>query len=612
MPTVSTDTSDDIESQGAETKQTQSLAAIRRRTAESVEAAMRSDRPTLVHSPPASGKTTSTFKRAVKLGQPVTYLTERTDLYEQAEGLAFDNDLQPYVLPSPHSDCPTFRGDNGKERAEYVKGLYDRVPNAKLIHSELDLPCGDECEYLDRLDFKPNRWDVLIGHYRHGYAGKYTENRIVVVDEFAGSSFVTRFADPEPIITAFAQEYDSFPADGYTDLVDSRNEARVIQWFAEHPELLENGMQVFDDETGLLNTTAGILALAPFVTRDLGNDWHTSEPEYHDYRLPNGESMGIPAKRCPGRKVWPDGYTVVRNRNRDNGINDIWLLQRPDFSDAFSVVGLDGTPVRSMWDTVFGLNWEVDRIVSPDRLGSYLRDTLNTTVHRTTDYVKPYHSGNYLTPSKDEALLLGIDVRHDEKPGLITTNTARRRYQAKGVLDRASDVLNYGNILSNNDFDEKQLGAILGSPHPGDDVLKQWGALDGVSITDNDERGVNRDYGPIGNDILGHFRENQVLQAILRFGRNDDESHVYVHTSALPEWIDAEKEGIGYFINERRRRIADYLREVDSPVTRGKIIEELNIPETTVYRNIAYLNEAGFVQSIDRGGNDPAVCRWVT
>ena len=151
MPTVSTNTSDDIESHGAETKQTQSLAAIRRRTAESVEAAMRSDRPTLVHSPPASGKTTSTFKRAVKLGQPITYLTERTDLYEQAEGLAFDNDLQPYVLPSPHSDCPTFRGDNGKERAEYVKGLYDRVPNAKLIHSELDLPCGDECEYLDRL-----------------------------------------------------------------------------------------------------------------------------------------------------------------------------------------------------------------------------------------------------------------------------------------------------------------------------------------------------------------------------------------------------------------------------------------------------------------------------
>ena len=239
MPTVSTNVPDDVESFRTETKQTQSLAAIRRRTGESVEAAMRADRPTLVHSPPASGKTVSTFDRAAKLGQPVTYLTERTDLYGQAEGLAFDNDLQPYVLPSPHSDCPTFRGDNGKDKAEQVKGLYDRVPNAKLIHEQLELPCNDDCEYLDRLDFEPDHWDVLIGHYRHGYAEKYTENRIVVVDEFAGSSFLTHFADPEPIITAFAQEYESFPSDGYADLLDSPNEARIVQWFADHAELLK-------------------------------------------------------------------------------------------------------------------------------------------------------------------------------------------------------------------------------------------------------------------------------------------------------------------------------------------------------------------------------------
>jgi len=386
MPTVSTNTSDDIKSHGAETKQTPSLAAIRRRTGESVEAAVRSDRPTLVHSPPASGKTVSTFRKSAKVELPVTYLTERKDLYAQAEGLAFDNDLQPYVLPSPHSDCPTFRGDNGKERAEYVKGLYDRVPNAKLIHEQLDPPCGDDCEYLDRLDFEPDHWDVLIGHYRHGYATKYTENRIVVVDEFAGSSFLTYFAEPEPIITAFAQEYGSFPADGYADLLDSPNEARIVQWFANHPELLENGMQVFGDDTGLLNTTAGILALAPFVMRALGNDWHTTEPNYRDFELPNGSKMGAPTEHCPGRKVWPNGYTAIRNYDRDNGIHDVWLLQRPDFSGAISVVGLDGTPVRSMWNTVFGINFDVDRVVPPETMRSYLRETINTTAltsHRT-------------------------------------------------------------------------------------------------------------------------------------------------------------------------------------------------------------------------------------
>jgi len=574
---------------------------------------MRSDRPTLVHSPPASGKTFSTFQRAAKLGDPITYLTEREDLYEQAEGLAYDNDLMPYVLPSPHSDCPTFKGENGEEIAEHVKDLYDRGVAGAIIHHELDLPCGDECEYLNRLDFKPERWDVLVGHYRHGYATKYTENRVVVVDEFAGSSFVQHFPEPERTISAFLSRYPLlFPPDSYTDLMDGYGETRMIQQFTETPALLDNSKQVLNDESGGLNTIAGILTLAPFVMRDLENGWHTTEPNYQDYRLPNDKIISGPTDRCPARRVWPDGYTAIRNHDPDNGVNRMWLLRRPDFSEALSVVGLDGTPIKSMWDTVFGLNWHVDRVVSPEGMGSYLRDTLNTTVYRTTKNAKPYHSGNYLTAPKDEGVLLGIDVRHGEKPGVITTYTAESRYQAKGVLDRADESLNYARVLSNNKFADKQLGAILGSPHPGDDILKQWGALAGESITDNGEHGVHRSYGRIGNGILRHFRENQVLQAILRFGRNEEESHVYAHTSALPEWIDAERVNVFHFTNERRRRIADYLREADSPVSRKTIIEDLNIPETTGYRAIKYFIEEDLVQSIEQGGNKPALCRWVT
>jgi hypothetical protein len=288
----------------------------------------------------------------------------------------------------------------------------------------------------------------------------------------------------------------------------------------------------------------------------------------------------------------------------------MWLLQQPDFSDAHSVVGLDGTPIKSMWDTVFGLNWNVDRVVSPGSMGAYLNETLDTTVYQTTEDVKPYHSGDYLYPLKDEGLLLGIEVEHDEKPGVITTRTALNRYRPKGVLDRASDSLNHGKVLSNNKFEDKQLGAIIGSPHPSDDSLKRWGALAGESITDNGEHGVDRSYGRIGDDILRYFRENNVLQAILRFGRNEEESHVYVHTSAFPNWIDAERVNVFHFTNERRRRIADYLREADSPVSRKTIIEDLNIPETTGYRAIKYFVNEDLVQLIERGGNKPALCQW--
>ena len=179
------------------------------------------------------------------------------------------------------------------------------------------------------------------------------------------------------------------------------------------------------------------------------------------------------------------------------------------------------------------------------------------------------------------------------------------------MLDRASESLNYGNILSNNDFEDKQLGAILGSPHPGDDVLKQWGALAGEAITDNDERGVRRDYGPTGNDILRHFRENQVLQAILRFGRNGDDSDVYVHTSALPEWLDAKREYLGYFDGELKRQVVDSLRSTDRPITRPELVDETGISKSHVYEVVDELKEAKFVQLTDGTAKGGKGCRWV-
>jgi hypothetical protein len=50
------------------------------------------------------------------------------------------------------------------------------------------------------------------------------------------------------------------------------------------------------------------------------------------------------------------------------------------------------------------------------------------------------------------------------------------------------------------------------------------------------------DFGPVGNDILQGTRENEVLQAAMRFSRRirDEEIRVYVYTSAIPEWVQPE------------------------------------------------------------------------
>ena len=85
-----------------------SKVELQERTQNTISRAFRTDRPILVNAPPGSGKTYGTFEVAANLEEPIMYLTERRDLYNQAQKLADDNGLTPKVLPSPHRECPTF------------------------------------------------------------------------------------------------------------------------------------------------------------------------------------------------------------------------------------------------------------------------------------------------------------------------------------------------------------------------------------------------------------------------------------------------------------------------------------------------------------------------
>lgn len=49
---------------------------------------------------------------------------------------------------------------------------------------------------------------------------------------------------------------------------------------------------------------------------------------------------------------------------------------------------------------------------------------------------------------------------------------------------------------------------------------------------------MDADYGSFGNAILHGMREQEVLQAVMRFGRDKKGATVYVHTAALPEWVE--------------------------------------------------------------------------
>ena len=85
-------------------------------------------------------------------------------------------------------------------------------------------------------------------------------------------------------------------------------------------------------------------------------------------------------------------------------------------------------------------------------------------------------------------------------------------------------------------------------PFPNDDLIKIWAGFCGkaVEVSEDGDDG-ERSFGEFGDRIYRHFAHHQVVQAVLRFGRDDsvyenEGATVYVSTEALPEWFEVDTE----------------------------------------------------------------------
>lgn len=54
---------------------------------------------------------------------------------------------------------------------------------------------------------------------------------------------------------------------------------------------------------------------------------------------------------------------------------------------------------------------------------------------------------------------------------------------------------------------------------------------------------MGRTYGEFGDAVYEHFVHNQVLQSVLRLGRDTSagEATDYVNTAALPDWVEVDE-----------------------------------------------------------------------
>lgn len=557
------------------------LDVIRDHTETLIREACDSDQPVLIEAPPNSGKTTSAIKLARHAEKPVTYLAGRIDLYEQAEEWGENqDDIRFERIPAPHRSCDTFKG-NTEVSPSVVERLYAKGYSGRYIHLRFPdkTPCGRSCEYfqaMKRIDDEIESIDLLIGHHSHCNRHQYVTDRVVVIDEFNPDPFLHSFPDessnviddPGEIIPEFLNEVaesdSEFPAETYQDVTDllQRRDGptewtAAIEWFqkykasrfdAQRAEFVEPTLEPYNSA----HAYAPLLTFSLLCMERIGPGIELAPP-------PDGHLD----------EIWQDaglGPATKCLRNRNTGM--MYTLEPPNLSSAAQVIGLDGTPTIELWNLLFAPETEFkhEQVISRDDFTTYLRSAMNMSLIQIGDGWHPYAGGNL--SDLDTERFAAVQALEDERFALVSTKKAVEEYHEKGLLDsfvrrnpaqddeddsnRVSEhhqALHYATVKSSNDFKTEPVGVVAGMPHPGDDVIRIWAGFCGhpVEITEDDDPAEDRSFGDLGDKIYHHFAHNQVVQAILRFGRDEsvyrnEGATVYISTYALPDWFDADQE----------------------------------------------------------------------
>jgi len=540
----------------------------------------------LIEALPTLGKSYSSVAAAAETDKPVTILTGRgrKEQYEQFRTWAREHDLDVYTLPSAKRDCDTANGEHGEDWARRFDDWYTRGATPQDIHANAEyelgrpLPCqeheGQECPYTSKWRFDPDDYDILLGHYSHAMKRTVVQGRSVIFDEFPGQAYETALGHALPgAVSYFLETTSEIPFDDYTDLIENRRDeqrrADALAWFDDQ-DLERDPDLVFGSDAGIASAPLAVFTILAGPANGLGNGW-----EYAN--LDDGR-IGL--------------------FDREQGV--VYLLTPPDLPYTSSLLALDGTPTKEMWEIALGEQLNHRQVLTTDERQEYITESLNHRYIRTTDAVKPYNSADHIAVQQDTALLEAVHGQHDQQPGLVTTATAETQYETAGEanpLAHISASKHYGNVLGSNEFKQKRLGVVIGSNHFGDRYIEKWGAYANTSVERGDGRGRDLSYGEFGDKVLTHMREHETLQAVMRFGRDGNGAVVYVHTDTLPDWVPVDGEGrVVDTWSDGMRQVLDAARDLGEWTTAEIAAHpDIEIGERQVRNNLTALVERDVV-----------------
>jgi hypothetical protein len=554
----------------------------------------------LIEALPASGKSYGVLRWGAETGNQITILAPHHDLLDEYEDWCAELNLSVKRLPSFHRDCESVSldddGEPADERTKELLGLYRQGIRGERIHQQAgklvgsDLPCQHdrECSYTQKLNIDTDDYDVLLGHYLHAYQTDWTDERYVAIDEFPDDAFVQEFTGHvPPVVTTYLQQEDRLPFDDYDELLERQSEfqGEVEAW-------KEDVWSDYDATHVLRSSNSSAHALAPLMTR-----------------------ANLEKERLDNRWRFADlGEEKIAARNTDHQWS---FLLPPNFERAESVVVLDGTPVIELWELVMGADIERIPLLDDGQRQTYLESVLGLELVQTTDNWNAYQGGKGVSPTVDIPVIEKIAEVEGRTPGVITSKSALKQYRNHGLDSLVSQTENYGGLKGINTLGTTRVGVVLGNPHPGDDVIQKWGAFANVSVERReDAEGKNTDYGSFGNRVMEAEIQNKVLQAAMRFGRTEESGEkgatVYVHTSALPEWVDPKKRfvAVDSWMTRKNgmKQVIETIRNFDDWKTLewkvGRVAECVTISQKSTREHLKTLVEQGYLdkRTAGRGG----------
>jgi len=515
------------------------------RTQSVLEDALQQETDVLIEALPGMGKSRGAVKAVAETGEPATILTGRghKEMYRQYEQWCEEDGLESARLPVFTQECPTVRGDHGDEIQAKVMDLYDRGVTPSMIHGRLDLPCTEDdqsCPYQEAWSSNAlDTADVLIGHYTHAHVTSAVQERTVIIDEFDEDAFQIRLGANE-VQDAVNRYLDKHPELPFANISDAK-EATSADFPVELIPDSHEGVDIRRDTELAFDDGNNIYAAHAFVT------------------IAFGETQG------DIQRATVNDYECVYHRENEA----FWMLNRPrKHQHSNGVVCLDGTPVKELWE----LNLDTllnHRIVLEDRREEYITDARNMAIVQTNSSINTVGIGGYNVDSeRTHELLDRVEKEHGTEPGIVTHPTAVE------PLDLMEYKI-YGNLLGSNELKHSHVGVVTHSSHYGDEFIKRWCGYANRAFK-RDGKGTSLDYGRFGNKGLMLMREAQVAQGILRFGRDNTRTWVYVDTAGLPDWLPVTDIG-DFYHQDGKRQVLKAVAHSDEPIKTSTVADQVSL-----------------------------------